>query len=589
MGDYGVNDYTGAAYIFKRDGTAWTQQAKLTAADAAGDDEFGNSVSIDGDYAIVGAYGAPGGDSYIGAAYIFKRDGASWIQQAKLTAADGAYDDEFGISVSIDGDYAIVGAHGVNDYTGAAYIFKRDGTAWTQQAKLTAADGAEDDGFGSWSSVSISGDYAIVGAHGVNDETGAAYIFKRDGAAWTQQQKLTASDSETGAYLYFGETVSISGNLAIVGSDGSDRTWKGAAYIFRRSGGSWTEEGILTASDGEDNDYFSETGLFLNGAYAIAGSAYKNNDTGAAYVYFLGDLIPPRIEFSTGDLSLGAVSRGGSSADSVKVKNTGWTQLIVSDIGVSGSDSALFSVTPAALVVLPDDSGYVRVDFNPLTPGDFNAALTLTHNGLGDPVVVTLTATARAHQIEVSTALGSVPLGSSSVEHITLKNVGSEQMVVSDIAVSGGDPGVFFVTLDTLTVAPGASVQVRVEFTPVTVGDFSTTLTLTHNGPGSPMMVRLTGRGTATWRLFNARPNPFTSRVSITYEVPEQTHVALTVFNMLGQEVIRLVDQVRAAGRYEVVWNGVNARGAGVASGIYLYRITGGSGYTESKRMALIR
>ena len=514
----------------------------------------------------------------------------SWTQLAKLTAADAAEDHEFGNSVSIDGDYAIVGDYGVNDYTGAAYIFKRDGTAWTQQAKLTAADAAGDDEFGN--SVSIDGDYAIVGAYGApggDSYIGAAYIFKRDGASWTQQQKLTASDSETGAYLYFGETVSISGNLAIVGSDGSDRTWKGAAYIFRRSGGSWTEEGILTASDGEDNDYFSETGLFLNGAYAIAGSAYKNNDTGAAYVYFLGDLIPPRIEFSTGDLSLGAVSRGGSSADSVKVKNTGWTQLIVSDIGVSGSDSALFSVTPAALVVLPDDSGYVRVDFNPLTPGDFNAALTLTHNGLGDPVVVTLTATARAHQIEVSTALGSVPLGSSSVEHITLKNVGSEQMVVSDIAVSGGDPGVFFVTLDTLTVAPGASVQVRVEFTPVTVGDFSTTLTLTHNGPGSPMMVRLTGRGTATWRLFNARPNPFTSRVSITYEVPEQTHVALTVFNMLGQEVIRLVDQVRAAGRYEVVWNGVNARGAGVASGIYLYRITGGNGYTESKRMALIR
>ena len=508
----------------------------------------------------------------------------SWTQLAKLTAADAAEENYFGFVVSMDGDYAIVGAFGVNDYTGAAYIFKRDGASWTQQAKLTAADGAEDDEFGI--SVSMDGDYAIVGAHGVNNYTGASYIFKRDGAAWTQQQKLTASDSDV---RWFGETVSISGNLAIVGSDGSEPTWKGAAYIFRLSGGSWTEEGILTASDGEDNDYFSETGLFLNGAYAIAGTADKNNDTGAAYVYFLGDLIPPRIEFSTGDLSLGAVSRGGSSADSVKVKNTGWTQLIVSDIGVSGSDSALFSVTPAALVVLPGDSGYVRVDFNPLTPGDFNAALTLTHNGLGDPVVVTLTATARAHQIEVSTALGSVPLGSSSVEHITLKNVGSEQMVVSDIAVSGGDPDVFFVTLDTLTVAPGASVQVRVEFTPVTVGDFSTTLTLTHNGPGSPMRVRLTGRGTATWRLFNARPNPFTSRVSITYEVPEQTHVTLTVFNMLGQEVIRLVDQVRAAGRYEVVWNGVNARGSGVASGIYLYRITGGSGYTESKRMALIR
>ncbi len=163
--------------------------SKLLASDGTSSDEFGHSVFISGDYAIVGAMFADGVASGTGAAYIFLRSGASWTQQAKLTADDGANIDYFGMSVCLSGDYAIVGAGNDDDKgfnSGSAYIFVRGGASWTQQAKLTADDGAAADCFGC--SVGISGDYAIVGAYGDDDngsDSGSAYIFGLSGAVWS--------------------------------------------------------------------------------------------------------------------------------------------------------------------------------------------------------------------------------------------------------------------------------------------------------------------------------------------------------------------------------------------------------------------
>ena len=175
-------DDSGSAYIFKRDGTSWRQQAKLTATDGAADNWFGWSVSISVDYAIVGANHDDDNGDNSGSAYIFKRDGTSWSQQAKLLASDGFAGDGFGDSVSISGDYAIVGAINDDDNgtdSGSAYIFKR-GETWNQQVKLTASDGALGDWFGD--SVSISSGYAIVGSSGDNDNgsnSGSVYIFSK--------------------------------------------------------------------------------------------------------------------------------------------------------------------------------------------------------------------------------------------------------------------------------------------------------------------------------------------------------------------------------------------------------------------------
>jgi len=298
--DSPLQEDTGSAYVFYFDGLNWIQQAKLTASDAAPADKFGSSVSIDGDYAIVGAYYDDDNEDNSGSAYVFKRNGTDWIEQAKLVASDGTFGDRFGTSVSISGDYAVVGASGddpCGTNSGSAYIFKRDTDPnWVEQAKLTASDGAGGAVFGR--SVSISGDYVIVGAANHNDDgkwAGAAYIFRRFGDPnWLQQDKLTPSDPEPGDS--FGSSVSISGYYAIVGAHGDDDNGgnSGSAYIFKRSGVDWIKQAKLIASDGAKLDQFG-LAVSINGDYAIIG-AFGNDtngsNSGAAYIFGPNEVDP---------------------------------------------------------------------------------------------------------------------------------------------------------------------------------------------------------------------------------------------------------------------------------------------------------
>ena len=291
---------SGSAYIFKRDGTVWIEQAKLLPSDAAAGDRFGECVSISGGYVVVGAFYDDDNGADSGSAYIFTPnsiDPNNWDQQAKLLASDGAAGDWFGVSVSISGDYAIVSAP-YNDAngsdSGSAYIFKRsdvpDDPNWYQQAKLTASDGAAGDLFSR--SVSISGDYCIVGAYGDDDNgssSGSAYIFTPnsiDPNNWDQQAKLTASDGAAGDA--FGISASIKGDYAIVGAHGDDGNVidSGSAYIFKRRGASWIEVDKLTASDDIAEDLFGIS-VSISGDYTIAGARhyYPSSYPGSAYIF----------------------------------------------------------------------------------------------------------------------------------------------------------------------------------------------------------------------------------------------------------------------------------------------------------------
>ena len=235
-GDDDNGSASGSAYVFKRTGASWAQETKLLPSDGAAFDFFGKSVSISGDYAVVGAQEDDDNGTNSGSAYVFKRAGASWAQETKLLPSDGATIDVFGISVSISGDYAVVGAHRDRDngsFSGSAYVFKRTDVTWTQEAKLLPSDGAADDQFGI--SVSISGDYAVVGAQENDDNgsnSGSAYLFKRSGTSWAQETKLLASDGA--AADEFGRSVSISGDYAVVGAwrDNDNGTDAGSAYLY---------------------------------------------------------------------------------------------------------------------------------------------------------------------------------------------------------------------------------------------------------------------------------------------------------------------------------------------------------------------
>ncbi|MBC8205908.1 MAG: FG-GAP repeat protein [Kiritimatiellales bacterium] len=265
---------------------------KLLAIDGAAEDSFGSRVAISGDYAIVGSYNDDDSGYNSGSAYIFERINGIWTNVTKLTASDGAAYDEFGIHASIAGNYVIVGARndGDNGYrSGSAYIFERIAGTWTEVAKLTASDGEAWDWFGTC--VAISGDHAIVGAEGDDDhgsQSGSAYIYERIDGVWTNVTKLTASDG--GDLDAFGYSVSISGDHVIVGARDDDDTGldSGSVYIFERIAGTWTEVTKLTASDGAAGDSFSFSSATW-GDYAIVGSPNHGNHTGAAYLFERSD------------------------------------------------------------------------------------------------------------------------------------------------------------------------------------------------------------------------------------------------------------------------------------------------------------
>ena len=287
--DGGVD--AGSVYVFTRLESGWSQRGKLTAPDGEAGDELGGQLAFDGEVAAVGARLSDGNSAGSGSAYVFTRSGAVWNPPAKLVAADGEAGDEFGYSVAVSGDTVVVAAPRDDDEyedSGSVYVFTRSGSQWSQQVKLTANDGAEGDLFGI--SVAISGDTLLVGADLVDDKgenSGAAYVFARSNGNWAQQAKLTADDGAAGDL--FGIRVAVSGDTALIGAARDDDKGEnsGSAYVFVRSGTTWSQQAKLTAKDGAANDRFG-TRVKIQGDTAIVGAILGDAataDAGAAYVF----------------------------------------------------------------------------------------------------------------------------------------------------------------------------------------------------------------------------------------------------------------------------------------------------------------
>jgi hypothetical protein len=308
LGDDDAGSRSGSAYIFTRTDGVWSQQAKLTADDAAAEDLFGISVSVSGDTAVVGAYQDSDAGSDSGSAYVFTRSNGAWSQQAKLTASDASANDWFGYSVSVSISTIIIGAYGDDDggdRSGSAYVFTRSGSIWSQETKLTASDAAEDDGFGL--SVSVSGGTAIIGAFGDSDSglrSGSAYVFTRFPGGWTEQAKLSASDGQRDDQ--FGSSVSVSGNTVIIGALGDDDAGdrSGSAYVFTRSDGVWSQQDKIIGADTIDLDFFGDS-VAVSGDKAVVGAPEDDdagNATGSVYVFTRsGGIWSQQAKFATTD------------------------------------------------------------------------------------------------------------------------------------------------------------------------------------------------------------------------------------------------------------------------------------------------
>jgi FG-GAP repeat len=367
-------------------------ETKLTAGDAAGDDQFGSSVATYEDTAIVGSAQDDDDGALSGSAYVYLRSGTTWTQEAKLTADDAAAGDEFGTSVAIYGDTAVVGAplHGDTAAgSGAVYVFTRSGTTWTQQAKLVASNAALNDAFGT--TVAISGDSIAVGAvatDGTGAESGSVYVFTRSGTTWTEEQEIVASDAAAGDS--FGVGVSIDADTVVAGANFNDATASdaGSAYVFTRSGTTWTEEAILTASDGAADDQFGGA-VGLAADTVVVGSALDDDTasaTGSAYVFTrsgstwteeakltasnaaVDDMFGTSVAVSRDGVVVGAIGTDGATSNSGSTylferDGTTWmesAEIVASDAAADdafGSSVALYRSTAIVGSPLDDDDG----------------------------------------------------------------------------------------------------------------------------------------------------------------------------------------------------------------------------------------
>jgi len=357
------------AYIFRNNGANWTQEAIITPIDADiwhPRRDFGRAVAISGDTVVVGAYGDDHAGEFSGSAYVFKYNGTTWNHEAKLIAGDAGANDSFGLSVAIAGDTVVVGAP--KDFLGgqvpgSSYVFRRNGATWTQEAKLSASGAGAEDLFG-WA-VAITGGMTVVGAPGddhAGEGSGSAYMFRRSGATWIQEAKLTASDA--GAEDLFGWSVAISEDTTVVGApsyNSMSKGYVGSAYVFRSNGTTWVEDAKIIASDSEAGGWFGGAGDWFGHSIAISGDitvvgAPLDDDpdagwgSGSAYVYNLDyntptgiNVVVQPVDETTGDLPV---------------------RLTFSDVTQQGTTTLLTSDSCSSCQSLPSDLELVSTCFD---------------------------------------------------------------------------------------------------------------------------------------------------------------------------------------------------------------------------------
>jgi len=355
----------GAVYVLalnSETGT-WEHWQKVVANDGALDDRFGWSVDVSGLALVVGAPDDDDGGNLSGSAYVFEFDGDSFVQLSKLVADDGSASDHFGRSVAVHEDVAVVGApdaDGSGGPTGAAYVYRRNGETWQQEQKLQVGTFATIAGFGA--SVSVTADRIMVGVPRSGpgaQNLGSAYsfVYDSDQSQWVEEGVLSASDED--AQDMFGSSLDLFGDLALIGvpQDEDIAAFAGAAYVFRWDGTAWQEEQKLTADDGAEDDRFGSK-VSIYGGVAVVGSPFHAHDAmggaGAVYVYEynsdagtwsqsqkleagdpgIGDHFGEAVATYDGNILIGASNNddGGESAGSAYYFDTGGTGTTVEDL-----------------------------------------------------------------------------------------------------------------------------------------------------------------------------------------------------------------------------------------------------------------
>jgi outer membrane protein assembly factor BamB len=341
----GVGNQSGGAYIF--DTTTGNELFELIPSGFASLDAFGYSVAVSGNIAVVGALGDDEEAESAGVAYVF--DTTTGNQLVKLTASDAVAGDKLGGAVAVSGTTALVGTKDHNSDAGAVYVF--DTTTGNELFKLTASDAAGGDHFGG--SVAVSGNIAVIGARDNDDagnSSGAAYVF--DTTTGNELFKLTATSAD--AYDFFGCSVAVSGNIAVIGAffDDGAASDAGAAYVFDTTTGN--ELFKLTPSDGATDDYFGSS-VAVSGNIAVIGALYDDDtgtNSGSVYIF----------DTTNGNELFKLTASDAASRDEFGSSVAASGDLVV--IGAPGvnDDTGATYVLEAVLVGDLNGDGYVGID-----------------------------------------------------------------------------------------------------------------------------------------------------------------------------------------------------------------------------------
>ncbi len=285
-------EYRGSAFVFTRSGSIWTQQGeKLTGSGEVGGAWFGESVALsaDGNTALIGG---PIDNGAVGAAWVFTRSGSTWTQQGeKLTGAGEVGEGYFGknVALSADGSTALIGGYNDNEHRGAAWAFTRSGSTWTQQGEKLTGGGQL--GFFGWGvALSGEGNTALIGEWGLEGGVGAAWVFTRSGSTWSKQGgPLTAGAGSGESWFGYSTALSGEGNTALIGAPHADDS-AGAGWVFTRSGSKWSEQGEpLTGSEEVNDEFGGELGysaaLSADGDTALLGGRVDSFFHGAAWAF----------------------------------------------------------------------------------------------------------------------------------------------------------------------------------------------------------------------------------------------------------------------------------------------------------------
>jgi hypothetical protein len=531
------NNGVGAAWVFTRSGGVWNQQgSKLVCAGSIGIALIGKSVSLsgDGNTAIVGGLNDSLGQ---GAAWVFTRTGGVWTQQRKIAGSlTGVYVLGYSVSLSSDGNTAILGGMASTNGHPVALVYTRIGGVWSQQGSVLDGTGAVPGGTGVAVSLSADGNTAIVGGREDDLAKGASWIFVRSGGVWSQQgNKLVGSPAINATRQGSSVSLSSDGNTAMIGKSVNGI---GGAWVFTRSGGVWNQQGSQLVATGTVGNSGNQLGISVSlsgdGNIALVGGKADNDFVGAVWVFKRnGSVWTQEGEKVVGTGGVGSSNQGFS----VSLSSDGNTALVggVGDNANVGAAWVFTHDTPlpiqlASFTATIVNGGNVRLDWTTLSEIN-NYGFHVQRSPENESNYQTLT-------------------NSFIPGHGTTNE--PQHYSFADVSVL---PGQWYYRLK----------QIDLDGT-VHYSDGVTINTLTEVS-GSQLPDK--------FGLSQNYPDPFNPVTTIQYQLPQVAHVTLKIYNVLGQEVVTLADDVEAAGYKSVVWNATN-----VASGVYFCRITATSGQT---------